>query len=110
AHLDSHRPIPPSGTPAGFSILVIDDDELVLRTLTELLRAHGHCVFDATKGRDGLELTRAQRPDLILVDYHMPEMDGLAVVEELKSDHATRGNHVVAFTLGTVAEAIWRVR
>src|SRR5439155_10715960 len=94
----------------GFSILVIDDDELVLRTLTELLRAHGHCVFDATKGRDGLELTRAQRPDLILVDYHMPEMDGLAVVEALKSDPATRGIPVVAFTSGTAAEANRLVR
>jgi CheY-like chemotaxis protein len=47
---------------------------------------------------------------LILVDYHMPEMDGLAVVEALKSDAATRGIPVVAFTSGTAAEANRLVR
>jgi CheY-like chemotaxis protein len=102
-----------SGTPsppAEFTILVIDDDSLVLGTLTELLRAHGYRVLEATKGHEGLELTRAERPDLILVDYHMPEMDGLAVVGALKSDTMTRGIPVVAFTSGTAAEANRLVR
>jgi CheY-like chemotaxis protein len=90
--------------PAQVRILVVDDHALVLSTLTELLRAHGHRVLEATKGRDGLELARAERPDLILVDYHMPEMDGLAVVGALKSDAATRGIPTVAFTSGTAAE------
>jgi CheY-like chemotaxis protein len=93
-----------------FTILVIDDDELVLSTFTELLRAHGHRVLEASKGRAGLELAQAERPDLILVDYHMPEMDGLAVVGALKSDAATRGIPVVAFTSGTAAEANQLVR
>jgi two-component system, cell cycle response regulator DivK len=92
------------------TILVIDDDSLVLGTLTELLRAHGHRVLEATKGQDGLELARAERPDLILTDYSMPEMDGLAVVGALKSDAATRGIPVVAFTSGTAAEANRLVR
>jgi CheY-like chemotaxis protein len=50
------------------------------------------------------------RPDLILVDYHMPEMDGLAVVGALKSDAATRGIPAVAFTSGSAAEANQLVR
>jgi CheY-like chemotaxis protein len=88
-----------------FTILVIDDDALVLKTLTELLCAHSHRVIHAAKGRDGLELTRAERPDLILLDHHMPEMDGLAVLGALKSDAGTRSIPVVAFTSGTAAEA-----
>jgi CheY-like chemotaxis protein len=82
----------------------------VLSTFTELLRAHGYRVLEATSGRAGLEATRTARPDLILVDYHMPEMNGLAVVEALKSDAATRSVPVVAFTSGTAAEANRLVR
>jgi len=99
-----------SAGPTQFTVLLIDDDSLVLSTFSELLRAHGHRVLEAAKGRDGLELTRAERPDLILVDYHMPEMDGLAVVAALKSDTTTRGIPVVAFTSGTAAEANRLVR
>ncbi len=99
-----------SARPTQFTILVIDDDSLVLSTFSELLRAHGHRVLEAAQGRDGLELTRAERPDLILVDYHMPEMDGLAVVAALKSDTTTRGIPVVAFTSGSAAEANRLVR
>jgi CheY-like chemotaxis protein len=82
----------------------------VLSTFTELLRAHGYRVLEAGSGRAGLEATRVERPDLILVDYHMPEMNGLAVVEALKGDAATRSVPVVAFTSGTAAEANRLVR
>ena len=107
APLGAARSRPPSEAPSPreFAILVVDDDELVLSTLVELLGSHGHRVLEATRGRDALALTRSDRPDLILVDYHMPEMDGLAVVEALKADAATRAIPVVAFTSGTAAEA-----
>jgi len=92
-------------TPTRFTILVVDDDPIILSTLVDLLRAHGHRILEAANGRDGLSLARDERPDLILVDHHMPDMDGLAVVEALKSDAGTRGIPVVAFTSGTAAQA-----
>jgi len=93
-----------------FTVLVIDDDSLVLSTLTDLLRAHGHRVLEAPTGRVGIELARAERPHLILVDHHMPEMDGLAVVGALKADGVTRRIPVVAFTSASAAEANRLVR
>lgn len=97
-------------TPTRFAILVVDDDPIILSTLGDLLRAHGHRILEAANGRDGLRLARDERPDLILVDYHMPDMDGLAVVDALKSDEGTRGIPVVAFTSGTAAQANKLVR
>ena len=93
-----------------FTVLVIDDDTLILSTLTELLRAHGHRALEAATGRAGIEIARAERPDLILVDHHMPEMDGLAVVGALKADGATRAIPVVAFTSASAVEANRLVR
>src|SRR5262249_14527170 len=97
-------------SPGGFTILVIDDDPIVLTTLAELLIAHGHRVLNAANGRGGIGLARWEGPDLILVDSHRPEMDGLGVVGELKSDTTTRAIPVVAFTSGSAAEANRLVR
>ena len=84
--------------PATFTILVVDDDPGLLDLATELLSADGHRVLVASSGGAALAMVRAIHPDLILLDYHMPKMDGLAVVERLKADRATRGIPVVGLT------------
>src|SRR3989475_824117 len=91
--------------PAPFTILVIDDDLDILETITDLLAMDGHRALATSGGADGLTQARSERPDLILVDYHMPVMDGLAVVERLKADAATRQIPVVALTGGTAEHA-----
>jgi len=83
-----------------FTILVIDDDPGLLETATELLSADGHRVLVASRGLDALAMMQAVHPDLILLDYYMPDMDGLAVIEQLKADAATRRIPVVAGNLG----------
>jgi CheY-like chemotaxis protein len=91
--------------PRSFTILLIDDDEMVRDTVAEVLQADGHRILSASSGRDGLAMVRAVRPDLILVDYHMPMMSGLEVVERLKADVETRRVPVVALTSATSEEA-----
>src|SRR5712692_940226 len=58
--------------PGPFTILVIDDDLDILETITELLAMDGHRALATSGGADGLTQARSERPDLILVDYHMP--------------------------------------
>ncbi|HOS93864.1 MAG TPA: sigma-54 dependent transcriptional regulator [Armatimonadota bacterium] len=69
------------------SIVIIDDDALVRRTLATGLRALGYGVSEATGGREGLSLVGSIEPDLVLCDLGMPGMDGLAVLDEMGRQH-----------------------
>jgi CheY-like chemotaxis protein len=68
---------PLSARPARASILVIDDDEDNREVLGEVLGEAGYSVVCARDGAEALELLRLVRPDVILLDLHMPIMDGL---------------------------------
>jgi threonine synthase len=68
-------------------ILIMDDTPEAVLLLRRILQAHGHyTVREAVNGRLGLDMVRAQPPDLILLDLMMPEMDGFAVLDVLKTD------------------------
>jgi CheY-like chemotaxis protein len=88
-----------------YTILVIDDDPEVRETVNELLASRYERVVTASSGEDGLVIARAVHADLILLDYHMPDMNGLAVLERLKADDATRRTPVVALTSSTAEHA-----
>lgn len=88
-----------------FTILVVDDDLQFLGTISELLAGDGHRAVSAASGAEGLRLARTQRPDLILLDYYMPGMDGLAVLQQLQGDPTTRRIPVLALTAGTAEGA-----
>jgi len=68
-------------------ILIVDDDP-TLRTLFEqYLTNSGYSVALAADGREGLDLMRQQKPDLIITDIMMPEMDGLEIIREIRAHH-----------------------
>lgn len=67
-------------------VLVIDDDELVSRTLQLSLKVYGHQVMAASSGTEGLQLARRHRPDLFILDIMMPGTDGYQVCRQIKGD------------------------
>jgi DNA-binding NtrC family response regulator len=67
------------------TILVIDDEQGIRDLLGTLLRRKGYDVVLAESGRKGLELFRQARPDLIVLDLKMPEMDGLTVLQQIRT-------------------------
>lgn len=79
------------------TILVIDDTPANLSLLNQLLRTH-YRVKLANGGAKGLELAASARPDLILLDIMMPEIDGYEVCKRLKADPATAGTPVIFLT------------
>ena len=79
-------------------ILVIEDNEDNLSLMRMLLERANYEVLAATNGFKGLELARAEQPELILLDLAMPEMDGWEVAKKLKSDIVTRDIPIIAVT------------
>src|SRR5262245_39675300 len=70
-------------------ILVIEDDEQTRENLQIILDMEGYAVNSAANGREGLALARKDRPELIVCDVSMPEMDGHEVLRQLRGDTAT---------------------
>ncbi len=89
-------------------VLVIDDEPGIRSLLDTLLRRKGYDVVLAESGRKGLELFRRERPDVIVLDLKMPEMDGLTVLQQVRSlDPKTP---VIILTGAGTAETEQRVR
>ncbi|WCK53480.1 response regulator [Aneurinibacillus sp. Ricciae_BoGa-3] len=65
-------------------ILVIDDDATVRFMLGEICEAAGWAVEMGSNGKEGLDVFNIHKFDVVLVDYHMPEMDGLVTVQEIR--------------------------
>lgn len=76
-------------------ILLIDDDEDMLALTGRWLEKAGHEVLKADSGDAALTLLSQDKPDLILLDYAMPEMDGPAVLAAIRSNEATKDIPVV---------------
>jgi DNA-binding response OmpR family regulator len=80
------------------SVLVVEDEEHIRNVLEYNLRFDGFEVHLAENGRLGLELARTVKPDVILLDWMMPGMDGLKVLSELKRDPVTQDISVFMLT------------
>ena len=78
-------------------VLVVEDDEVVRKALKRSLKLYGFKVNLAEDGPTGLKLARQNKPELILLDWMMPGMDGLEVLSELKHDKRTE--HIPVFML-----------
>lgn len=86
------------------TILVVDDDTDILALLEMSLRSDGFNVITASDGMEGLERAKTDLPDLILLDVMMPYMDGLQVIEKLKSDSDTSSIPVMWITAKSQTE------
>lgn len=76
-------------------VLVIDDDSAVRGAFKLVLEEDGFIVSEADNGLDGIEMVRADRPDLILLDLRMPGIDGVETLRRLKALDATLNVYIV---------------
>jgi CheY-like chemotaxis protein len=83
-------------------ILVVEDNIDNYELVRFILERAGYEVFLAMNGRDGVAAARVQKPDLILMDLTMPEMDGWLATERLKADEATKSIPLYALSAHTL--------
>jgi two-component system, cell cycle response regulator DivK len=86
------------GTASSKVILIVEDNELNMKLFHDLLDAHGYTTLQTRNGREALQLARAHRPALILMDIQLPEVSGLEVTRWLKDDPDLQDIPVVAVT------------
>ena len=79
-------------------ILFIEDEPEMIDLIRLILSRRGYEVQGANGGKEGIELVRREKPDLVLLDLMMPDMDGWEVYQQMKADEATRDIPVIVVT------------
>ena len=99
------RRIPRASGESGLAqtILVVDDEEHLADCVEALLLARGFRVQKVHDGRAALEMARSSRPDLIVLDYELPEMDGIQVIAALRSEASTSTIPVLLTTASKIS-------
>ena len=92
-------------------VLYVEDNPVNMRLMQDMVARHGHLqLMGATSAAAGLDLARAQRPDLILLDITLPDMDGHALLAQLRAEPLTRDIPVVAVTAKAMPSDAQRAR
>jgi CheY-like chemotaxis protein len=79
-------------------VLIVDDAVVDRQNLERIVTAAGHVALTADSGEQALQRAKKDKPDLILMDVNMPDMDGFAATRQLKADDATKHIAVVFVT------------
>lgn len=79
-------------------ILLVEDHAAIRSVVGILLRSRGYLIFEAATAQEAFAVLKTERPDLILMDIQLPDMDGLEATRRLKQDAATQNIPVIAVT------------
>lgn len=86
------------------TILVVEDNENNLMLVRDVLQLKGYKVLEALTGADGLRLAAEEKPDLILMDIQLPDIDGITALGRLRADSATKAIPVLAVSASVMPE------
>jgi CheY-like chemotaxis protein len=93
-----------SHEPRDITVLAVDDDPIVLELMDAVLGPEDFTVVKAGSGREGLDLVRERRPDVIVLDLLMPDFDGFQVLDELKGDPETAHIPIIILTCKALSQ------
>lgn len=79
-------------------VLIVEDNEKNMKLARDVLQVKGYATLEAVTGEEGVRLAKAEVPDLVLMDIHLPGMSGIEAFQQLRADPRTAGIPVVALT------------
>lgn len=86
------------------TILIVEDNEKNLKLVRDVLQYRGHTTLEAMTGNEGLRLARDAKPDLILMDIQLPDIDGISALRQLRADAALAGTAMIAISASVMPE------
>jgi two-component system alkaline phosphatase synthesis response regulator PhoP len=97
-------------TPTNKTVLIVEDEVVLLQALVDAFGAEGFTALGAANGEEGLAVAREKHPDIILLDIIMPKMDGMTMLKQLQGDAWGKQVPVIILTnlsdYRTVADAL----
>jgi len=85
-------------------ILIVEDNEQNLKLARDLLQVHGYRTIEAETGENGVALAAEHRPDLVVMDIHLPGINGIEALAKIRAAPATRPIPVIAFTASVMPQ------
>jgi two-component system cell cycle response regulator DivK len=85
-------------------VLVVEDNEKNRKLARDVLQFHGYQIVETDNAEEGIRLARERKPALILLDFHLPGMNGIEALAQLRADPATKSIPVIAVTASAMTE------
>ena len=80
------------------TILIVEDNEKNMKLARDILRAKGYATLEAVNGEDGVRMALEHKPDLVLMDIQLPDINGIQAFQRIRANADTADTPVVAFT------------
>jgi two-component system cell cycle response regulator DivK len=89
---------------AGELILIVEDNDKNRKLVRDVLAHEGYRLLETENGEDAVRLAQAERPALVLMDIHLPGIDGIEALRRLRADAGTRAIPVIAVTASAMTQ------
>ena len=86
------------------TILIVEDNEKNMKLVRDILRHNGHDTIEATTGGEGVRLASEQKPDLILMDIQLPDIDGIEALGRIRADASLDAVPVLAVSASVMPD------
>jgi len=86
------------------TILIVEDNEKNMKLVRDILQHRGHLTLEAVNGKDGVRLARERRPDLVLMDIQLPDIDGIEALRQIRTETALDATPVLAVSASVMPD------